>query len=138
MLLLLASAHAHLISVIHFDLSLFLNHNQTIIKSSSNHHLSLSVSKHRNALAAQAYDDGANYLFQLNDDLEFKTAGWSDKFTDDLVSNPLHANLGVTGPMDLNMPRILTQSFVARVHLDIFPTFYPLGFKNWYSDDWIR
>ena len=46
-------------------------------------------------------------------------------------------NFGVTGPVDLNR-RLLTQAFVHRQHLRIFPNFYPIWFRNWYNDDWLQ
>jgi hypothetical protein len=48
-----------------------------------------------------------------------------------------HNNFGVTGPSDVSMRRILTQSFVHRLHMDIFGIYFAETFKNWYSDDWL-
>lgn len=47
-------------------------------------------------------------------------ADWPSIFTSTLAESPLYANLGVTGPYDINNPRILTHAFVHRTHLDIF------------------
>jgi len=44
---------------------------------------------------------------------------------------------GVTGPIDRGNRAIFTQSFVSSLHLDIFSTYYPKAFRNWYSDDWV-
>ena len=47
------------------------------------------------------------------------------------------ANLGVTGPLDINNDKIFTHSFVHRTHIDVFGHLFPPSFKNWWSDDWI-
>jgi hypothetical protein len=91
-----------------------------------------------NALAWKAYRNlNADYLFQVNDDIEIMQQGWSEQFVYLLASNPVHPNVGVIGPTDTGNSKILTQSFVHRTHLDIFGNFYPSCFKNWWSDDWI-
>ncbi|CAM9811901.1 unnamed protein product, partial [Phaeothamnion confervicola] len=63
-------------------------------------------------LAAEACMDGANYLFQANDDTLIVTRGWAATFAALLASNPLHPNLGVTGPRDGTNRNILTHAFV--------------------------
>ncbi|CAN0198621.1 unnamed protein product, partial [Ectocarpus sp. 6 AP-2014] len=89
------------------------------------------------ALMQDAYDDGCDYLYQINDDTLINTPGWAEVFTSALRDNPLGRNVGVTGPADTNNRRILTHAFVHRTHIDIFGRFFPLSFKNWWSDDWI-
>ena len=90
-----------------------------------------------NALADQALHDGSHYLYQLNDDVRFESPGWTELFVETLRNNSIHGDVGVTGPIDNNNTRIFTQSFVSRLHLVIFDSFYPKVFKNWWSDDWI-
>lgn len=90
-----------------------------------------------NLVYQAALDDGFDYFYQVNDDLTFMTAGWSQKFTDVLKNNPVYPNLGVVGPRDLGNQRLFTQSFVHRTHYEIFGFLYPPIFKNWYSDDFI-
>lgn len=84
-----------------------------------------------------AFNDGADYFFQVNDDSVIVTKDWPAAFIGILVSNPIFPNLGVTGPVDTNNDRILTHAFVHRTHINIFGSFFPPSFKNWWSDDWI-
>jgi hypothetical protein len=44
-------------------------------------------------------------------------------------------DIGLTGPIN-NNPRILTQAFVSRKHMDIFGEFFPETIVNWCCDDW--
>lgn len=88
-------------------------------------------------LAQQAYADGCDYFFQVNDDTVIVSKGWADSFINELASNPIHPNLGITGPVDTNNPRILTHAFAHRTHVELFGFFFPKAFKNWWSDDWI-
>jgi hypothetical protein len=90
-----------------------------------------------NTLADFAYHDDADFLYQLNDDISFETAGWAKILTAALDKSPAHRGFGVTGPVDTNNESVFTQSFVSRLHLEIFDTYYPVPFKNWWSDDWI-
>uniref|UniRef100_A0A7S2CTF8 Uncharacterized protein n=1 Tax=Octactis speculum TaxID=3111310 RepID=A0A7S2CTF8_9STRA len=89
------------------------------------------------ALMKRAYDDGADWLFQLNDDARLLTLGWELRLTGALASNQVTRLLGVTGPTDLTNPRIFTHVFVHRTHLEIHGSFFPPAFRNYYSDDWI-
>jgi hypothetical protein len=90
-----------------------------------------------NVAFQHAIDDGADYFYQLNDDIRIETSGWSDTFVNALRGNKLKSDFGVTGPMDRNNQGILTQAFVSKTHYAIFGFLYPYVFKNWYSDDWI-
>jgi hypothetical protein len=58
---------------------------------------------------------------------------WTELFLATLLRNN---NIGVTGPRE-NHPALLTQSFVHKSHLEIFGSYYPSSFRNWWSDDWI-
>lgn len=87
-----------------------------------------------NQLASLAFNQSFDYLYQVNDDLYMETAGWASEFVRELRRND---NVGVVGPMDSNHAPILTQSFVHRTHYDIFRSYFPVEFRNWYSDDWI-
>ncbi|CAM9646875.1 unnamed protein product [Pylaiella littoralis] len=89
------------------------------------------------ALIKDAYEDGCEYFYQINDDTLINTPGWAHVFTETLRTNPLGRNVGVTGPADTNNDRILTHAFVHRTHIDIFGRFFPTSFRNWWSDDWI-
>lgn len=90
-----------------------------------------------NALFERSCSDGCGYFYQLNDDISLRTAGWAQELVDTLRENPVLPNVGVTGPLDTNNPRLMTQSFAHCTHRAIFGWYYPPTFKNWYSDDWI-
>jgi hypothetical protein len=75
------------------------------------------------------------YLYQLGDDIEFKSPGWETLFINILENEN---NIGAVGPKDENNGHgILTQSFVHITHLSIFGRYYPKELKNWFIDDWI-
>ncbi len=75
------------------------------------------------------------YLYQLGDDIEFKSKGWEDLFITLLGKTN---NIGAVGPKDEQNPHgILTQSFVHCTHLSIFKRYFPKELKNWYIDDWM-
>ncbi|KAI3644096.1 hypothetical protein MP228_010260 [Amoeboaphelidium protococcarum] len=79
--------------------------------------------------------EGADYYYQVNDDLKIETAGWASYFTTQLDVNE---GLGVAGPSDAKWKcSLLTQAMVSRRHFDIFGFFFPLEIKDWYSDFWI-
>lgn len=85
-------------------------------------------------LAQAAFDNGADYMYQINDDVKMLTRGWEDTLIAQLRRTH---NLGITGPADVGMRRILTQSFAHRTHVDIFDAYFAAPFRNWYSDDWL-
>jgi hypothetical protein len=90
-----------------------------------------------NLLYLHALREGAEYFYQVNDDLRLETAGWLAYFTSTLDA---HAGFGVVGPADyhngLNCS-ILTQSMVTPVHYEIFGMLYPVELKDWKSDRWL-
>ena len=87
-----------------------------------------------NRLFESAYNDGCNYFFQCGDDIEFKTKHW----VNDCISTLKKSNdVGLTGPIN-NNPRILTQSFVSRKHMELFGYYFPSEIINWFCDDWIN
>ncbi|MBU3955115.1 hypothetical protein KJ633_01505, partial [bacterium] len=88
-----------------------------------------------NILFKKAYDDGCDYFYQLGDDIELMTDGWSSVFVEALVKN---RGAGVTGPLEEHNRRILTQTFVSRIHMDIFGYYFSPIVKNWSCDDWIH
>lgn len=88
-------------------------------------------------LALQAYADGCDYFYQVNDDTLIITPNWAPAMIEALSNNLLVANFGVTGPLDMTNDRIFTHAFVHRTHIDIFGYYFPPYFKNWWSDDWI-
>ena len=89
-----------------------------------------------NCAISQAYDDGAEYWYRVNDDTLFLSPGWIQDFNDGLASfDP--PNTGVVGPIDHVNGRILTYDYVHRTHWEIFGYHYPRFLKNWWCDDWI-
>lgn len=89
-----------------------------------------------NALIEKAYSDGADYFYQIGDDVEIETPGWAPAFAQALEHSSVRG-LGVTGPLDTNNPRHMTHACVSRVHWEIFEALYPKVFKNWWSDNWL-
>ena len=85
----------------------------------------------------QAYEDGAEWLYQLNDDARLVTRGWERSLCSALASNPVAPFVGATGPTDKGNGRIFTHVFTHRTHIDIHGRFFPKAFRNYYSDDWI-
>ena len=83
-------------------------------------------------LFKKAYEDGYDYFYQCGDDIRFKTKGW---IKDSIKTLQSHNDIGLTGPIN-NNPRILTQSFVSRKHMDIFGYYMPEEIINWCCDDW--
>jgi hypothetical protein len=97
-------------------------------------------------LMKMAYNDGAEYLFQVNDDSELVDPGWERVLTEALKTNPTWPNFGAAGPMDkkwgggagqYGADVLLTHAFTHRTHLDIHGRFFPWSFRNWWSDNWI-
>jgi hypothetical protein len=87
-----------------------------------------------NRLFKMAYDAGYKYYFQCGDDIEFQTKGWVN---DCLKVMKSKNDVGLVGPIN-NNPRILTQSFVSRNHMELFGYYFPPEIKNWFCDDWIN
>ena len=112
---------------------------ETTFGSESIHFISMSsvekghLTKMWNILFRKAYDDGCDFFFQCGDDISFETKGWDNDCIKTLGDNN---NIGVTGPRN-NNPRILTQTFVSRKHMDIFGFYFPETIRNWCCDDWI-
>jgi len=88
-----------------------------------------------NKLFETAYNDNCDYFFQCGDDIEFKTSGW---VKDCINIQQQHNDVGVTGPIDKNNTRLLTQSFVSRKHMELFGYYFPSEIINWFCDDWIN
>ena len=51
-------------------------------------------------------------------------------------------NIGITAPIcvakNYQIPKILTQSFVSRKHMEIFGWYFPEEIINWFCDNWIN
>jgi len=89
-----------------------------------------------NALMRAAYEDGCEYMYQSNDDVEFVSAGWTERFVAALQGSKIAPNFGIVGAQDLNNPIVMTQSCVHRTHQDILGSHFPHTIKNWHLDDW--
>ena len=85
-----------------------------------------------NKLFKQAYEENCDYFFQCGDDINFKTKNW---INDCIAALQKNKGVGITGPIN-NNPRILTQAFVSRRHMEIFGWFFPEQIINWCCDDW--
>jgi hypothetical protein len=89
-----------------------------------------------NFMMKAAFVDGADFLYRINDDTEFVDAFASSAVATLRGFTP--ALLGVVGPICAEgKVTILTHDFVHRTHLEIFPTYYPPVFTDWWLDDWI-
>ena len=88
-------------------------------------------------LMRDAARTGAEYLVRLNDDTEIKSMSWLPLAVHRLSTyDPPF--VGVVGPVCREgKTSILTHDMVHRTHLEIFDTYYPPNFHNWYVDDWI-
>jgi hypothetical protein len=87
-----------------------------------------------NRLFEKAFEDGHDYFFQCGDDIVFETKGWINESIRTLEASD---GIGMTGPIN-NNPRILTQSFVSRRHMELFGYYFPPEIINWCCDDWIN
>ena len=88
-----------------------------------------------NKLFQKAYNEKCDYFFQCGDDIEFKTPGW---INDCINIQKKFDNFVLTGPIDKNNTRLLTQTFVSRKHMEIFGYYFPPEIINWFCDDWIN
>ena len=90
-----------------------------------------------NLLYLHALREGAEYFYQVNDDLNMVTSGWLTYFTETLDKAD---GFGVVGPADYYNGlhcAILTQAMVTPVHFEIFGMLYPVELKDWKSDRWL-
>ena len=91
----------------------------------------------QNDAMMEAYIDGMEYFYRVNDDSVLASAGWTNAFINTLASyNP--PNVGVVGPKHVGGNEvILTYDFVHRTHVDVFGFYYPRIFTDWFADDWV-
>ncbi|ELU14999.1 hypothetical protein CAPTEDRAFT_186286 [Capitella teleta] len=89
----------------------------------------------QNDAMIEAYLDGMEYFYRVNDDTIMVSANWTET-----LINALHQyqppNLGVVGPVQRGKT-ILTYDFVHRTHVEIFGFYYPRLFTDWWADSWI-
>lgn len=88
-----------------------------------------------NVLFSMSMADGADYYYQVNDDLRFTSFGWLQTFVGQLDRQ---GGFGVVGPNDPAFNcKIMTQTMVSRLHWEIFGWFFPPEFRNWQCDTWV-
>lgn len=89
-----------------------------------------------NFMMASAAEDGADYLYRVNDDTQFVSPWLADAVRTLRGYSP--PNVGVVGPTcHEGNTRILTHDLVHRTHLTIFEHYYPPVLSDWWMDDWI-
>ncbi|KAK2138290.1 hypothetical protein LSH36_3409g00000 [Paralvinella palmiformis] len=91
----------------------------------------------QNDAMLDAYLDGMDYYFRVNDDTILESRFWTERYIQTLGQyNP--SNVGVVGPRHIGGNYwILTYDFVHRTHIDIFGYYYPRVFTDWFADGWI-
>eukprot|EP00930_Biecheleria_cincta_P101437 TRINITY_DN93095_c0_g1_i1.p1 TRINITY_DN93095_c0_g1~~TRINITY_DN93095_c0_g1_i1.p1 ORF type:complete len:335 (+),score=36.88 TRINITY_DN93095_c0_g1_i1:94-1098(+) len=89
-----------------------------------------------NFVLKAAYEDGADYLYRVNDDTQFD-GPWIQSALSNL-QRLVPANVGMTGPWcPEGKTSIMTHDLTHRTHLDIFGHYYPEVLTDWGLDDWI-
>ena len=85
----------------------------------------------QNDAMMEAYIDGMDYSYRINDDTLFLTPGWTEMFIHILLSfDP--PNVGVVGPNhEGGNTNILTYDFTSSRHIEIFGYHYPKMFMDW-------
>lgn len=94
-----------------------------------------------------AYEDGADYLYRVNDDTVMETV-WAGPLVSALLQfKP--PNFGVVGPSAMvgrgsggdegdSDARLLTHDMTHRTHMDVFGAhYYPAVLDSWWMDDWM-
>ena len=87
----------------------------------------------QNDAMMEAYIEGMDYGYRINDDTHFITPGWTEAFITTLSSfDP--PNVGVVGPNHKGgNSAILTYDFISKLHIEIFGYHYPKIFTDWYA-----
>ena len=91
----------------------------------------------QNDAMMEAYLDGVDFFYRVNDDSQIESSEWTEAFIKTLASyEPKY--VGVVGPKHSGGNTvILTYDFVHRTHVDIFGFYYPRFFSTWWADDWV-
>jgi len=88
-----------------------------------------------NYVTAVAYEDGATWIYRVNDDVRFDTP-WAAAFV--AQQEAWGPPYGVVGPKcGQGASHILVVDFTHRTHHEIFPTHYPPSLISWWMDDWV-
>ena len=84
----------------------------------------------QNDAVMEAYLDGMEYFYRLNDDTSLISVNWTTAFIQALDSY-LPRNVGITGPNHSGGNRkILTYEFTHKTHIEIFGFYYPRIFPG--------
>ncbi|ELT88348.1 hypothetical protein CAPTEDRAFT_185292 [Capitella teleta] len=91
----------------------------------------------QNDAMMEAYMDGVDFYYRVNDDTQLLSPQWTEAFIEALAGfDP--PNIGVVGPSHKGgNERILTYDFVHHSHIDIFGLYYPRLFTDWWADNWM-
>lgn len=89
----------------------------------------------QNDAMIEAYLDGMEYLYRINDDTIMNSSNWTEIMITTL-HNMSPPNVGVVGPFQRGK-NYLTYEFVHRTHVDIFGFHYPRYFTEWWADQWL-
>ncbi len=91
-----------------------------------------------NTLAATAYKDLCDYFYPANDDLQFRTKGWTSAAVHELEKCVVASNFGVVAFRDLSACSFPTFHLTHRTHLDLHDgIYYPLPAHGAHQDPWI-
>jgi hypothetical protein len=128
------------------DDDLFYQQHKSYFISQGFHIVDLKGCQHApawawNQLYAEAVKDiSIDYFYQLADDVELVTEGWTSKLIQEInVFN----GFGLVGPIDVinyqqrvngGSPLILENVFITRKHYDTFGFLFHPEVKNWYCD----
>ena len=87
----------------------------------------------QNDAMMEAYIDGMDYGYRINDDTLLRTVGWTEKFIG-ILSSMDPPNVGVVGPTHSGgNVKILTYDFTSSTHINIFGFHYPKMFTDWFA-----
>jgi len=91
----------------------------------------------QNDAAIEAYMNGIEYIYRINDDTDMETSGWTETFIS-VLRHLDPPNVGICGPKhNRGNLKILTYEFTHRSHIEIFGCYYPRILKNWDGDVWM-
>jgi len=86
-----------------------------------------------------AFERGYDYFYRINDDSILSRDRWSSQYVTVMRAMRPFPNVGVVGPWDAFFSgKVLTHSFISRLHLLIYGTHFNFLYGNWYSDPWIQ
>ena len=91
----------------------------------------------QNDAMLDAYLDGYDYFYRLNDDVTLASRDWTQRLIKRL-RKLVPPNLGMVSPTHSGgRPNHFEFDFVHRTHIEIFGFYYPRVFLDLYADEWI-